>query len=113
MDLIIRNRIIRTPIKQILTKLRSDCDNYYLSYIGDQKGSDLKITCPFHKNGQESHPSCHVYCDYSNDKIYYGTLLRDCGEPALDYILDKCDAFVLPGGTYCYENDEYIINYAE
>ena len=30
----------------------------------------------------------------------------------MDYILDKCDAFVLPGGTYCYENDEYVINYA-
>ena len=25
-----------------------------------------------------------------DDKIYYGTLWRDCGEPALDYILENC-----------------------
>lgn len=25
-----------------------------------------------------------------DDKIYFGTLWRDCGEPALEYILDKC-----------------------
>ena len=30
----------------------------------------------------------------------------------IDYILDKCDAFVVPGGTYAYHFDEYVINYA-
>ena len=30
----------------------------------------------------------------------------------IDYILDKCDAFVVPGGTYAYNFDEYVINYA-
>ena len=30
----------------------------------------------------------------------------------LDYILDKCDAFIIPGGTYGYRFDEYIIDYA-
>ena len=30
----------------------------------------------------------------------------------LDYILDKCDAFIVPGGTYSYNLDEYVINYA-
>ncbi len=30
----------------------------------------------------------------------------------LDYVLDKCDAFIVPGGTYFYYFDEYIINYA-
>ncbi|MEE3342786.1 MAG: gamma-glutamyl-gamma-aminobutyrate hydrolase family protein [Bacilli bacterium] len=30
----------------------------------------------------------------------------------LDYILDKCDAFIIPGGTYFYKFDEYIIEYA-
>ncbi len=30
----------------------------------------------------------------------------------LDYILDKCDGFIVPGGTYAYNLDEYVINYA-
>lgn len=30
----------------------------------------------------------------------------------LDYILDKCDAFIIPGGTYGYNFDEYIIKHA-
>ncbi|MBP3235298.1 MAG: GGDEF domain-containing protein [Eubacterium sp.] len=29
--------------------------------------------------------------EYSDDRIYFGTLWRDCGEPALDYILNKCE----------------------
>ena len=30
----------------------------------------------------------------------------------IDYVLDKCDAFIVPGGTYFYHFDEYVINYA-
>ena len=30
----------------------------------------------------------------------------------LDYILNMCDAFILPGGSYFYKFDEYVINYA-
>ena len=30
----------------------------------------------------------------------------------LDFILDKCDGFIVPGGTYFHNFDEYIINYA-
>lgn len=30
----------------------------------------------------------------------------------LDFILDKCSAFIAPGGTYWYNFDKYIINYA-
>lgn len=30
----------------------------------------------------------------------------------LDYILDKCDGFILPGGSYYYNFDKYIISYA-
>ena len=26
----------------------------------------------------------------SDDRVYYGTLWRDCGDPALDYILEQC-----------------------
>ncbi len=30
----------------------------------------------------------------------------------VDYILDKCDAFIVPGGTYYYSFDEYVMKYA-
>lgn len=30
----------------------------------------------------------------------------------LDYVLDKCDGFIIPGGTYYYNLDEYVIKYA-
>ena len=30
----------------------------------------------------------------------------------IDYVLDKCDGFIVPGGTYAYNFDEYVINYA-
>lgn len=28
---------------------------------------------------------------YDEEKVYFGTLWRDCGEPALDYILEHCE----------------------
>ena len=30
----------------------------------------------------------------------------------IDYVLDKCDGFIVPGGTYFYHFDEYVIDYA-
>lgn len=30
----------------------------------------------------------------------------------LEYILEKCDGFIIPGGTYWYNFDEYVIEYA-
>lgn len=42
----------------------------------------------------------------SNDKI------ADLDKEKLDYILDKCDGFIVPGGTYWYNFDEYVIKYA-
>lgn len=30
----------------------------------------------------------------------------------LDYLLEKCDGFVIPGGTYWYKFDEYVIKHA-
>ncbi len=30
----------------------------------------------------------------------------------LDYLLEKCDGFLIPGGTYWYQFDEYVIKHA-
>jgi len=37
---------------------------------------------------------------------------EDKVDTKIDYLLDMCDAFVVPGGTYAYNFDEYVINYA-
>ena len=43
MDLIVKNRIIRTPMYDILQKLKQDCKYDYFKYIGKQKGNDIII----------------------------------------------------------------------
>lgn len=73
MDLIINNRIIHTPIIEILQKLKSENTMGYLSTIID-KGDNVVITCPFHKDGQERHPSCSVYADRNNPDVMVGTV---------------------------------------
>lgn len=38
--------------------------------------------------------------------------IENTDQEKLDYILDKCDGFIIPGGTSWYLFDEYVINYA-
>lgn len=60
MDLIVKNHIIKTPIINILKQVKSELNNGKLKDIKD-KHKDIRITCPFHKNGLEKNPSCGVY----------------------------------------------------
>ena len=53
----------------------------------------------------------------TNNKEYVditmGTdLLTDTDKKKLEYILEQCDGFIIPGGTYWYQFDEYIIEHA-
>ena len=47
-------------------------------------------------------------CDY--EAIEDGT--DTINTEKMDYVLDKCDAFIIQGGSYCFKYDEYIIDYA-
>ncbi len=38
--------------------------------------------------------------------------LDETDKEKLDYILNMCDGFVIPGGTFWYKLDEYVIEYA-
>lgn len=60
-NLIIEGRVITTPIIDILYKVRSTLTNGKLSVI-EQKDDYVRVTCPQHADGKESHPSCSVYC---------------------------------------------------
>ena len=50
----------------------------------------------------------------TENKFYTDIKIGDdkINEKKLNYILDKCDAFILQGGTSFYNFDEYIIKYA-
>ncbi len=48
---------------------------------------------------------------YSNIKMGKDSITEK-DRKKLDYILNMCDGFIIPGGTYFYKFDEYIINYA-
>ena len=41
--------------------------------------------------------------DFDESKVYYGTLWRDCGDDALDYILENCkkNGKKLPDAVVC------------
>lgn len=85
MDLVIYNHVIDTDIEIILTEIQRQTS--FLKSI-KRKGDDIQITCPFHKGGQENHPSCFVYTRKDNDKIPYGFFrCFTCGEQGQLYKL--------------------------
>ena len=54
----IEDRIIEKPINEILNKVREETGKLQ---IIENKGDYLRVQCPVHKSGSESHPSCSVY----------------------------------------------------
>ena len=62
------------------------------------KGDNVRVTCPSHKDGQESHPSCGIYAGDSDD-IEYGTFhcfTCNSGGPLYHFVaecFDESDEF--------------------
>lgn len=94
MNLIIDNKKIDTDIKQILLDIQALKPEKNLFSTIENKGDYFRITCPVHKNGQESKPSCSIYSRTDNDKVIYGTChCFTCGYKAqlpklISYCLD-------------------------
>lgn len=79
MNLIINGRVIDTPIVKILKQVKSEIITGKLATY-TEKHDNVIVTCPFHKNGQENHPSCNVYCG-EEPTIEYGWFkCFTCGE---------------------------------
>lgn len=70
MELKIDNKIITAPILTILKQVKREITTGKLSDIID-KNTNILITCPKHKDGHETHPSCQVYAG-SSDNVEYG-----------------------------------------
>lgn len=68
--LTIGHRIIDKPIIDILLEVRKQLNNGKLSTIED-KQEYVRVTCPFHKGGQERRASCSVYSGEEIEKGYF------------------------------------------
>lgn len=75
MQLEVKGRLIDTPIRTILETIKRECPHPILHDIVDKESDkNVTITCPFHKNGAENKPSCHVFKEEDDPKITYGTV---------------------------------------
>lgn len=73
MRLEVDGRVIDTPIRTILDTIKKECPRLILRDIKDRGGEkNILIQCPFHKNGQESHPSCQVFREEDDPVVPYG-----------------------------------------
>lgn len=66
----IDNYIIKTPILDILYRIKASISNGKLRDI-IPRGSEIRITCPVHKNGLESTPAADIYLG-NDTNIPYG-----------------------------------------
>ena len=69
MYLTIKNKVITTPVEQIIKQLKSELTNGLLHDIEPRAGQNIKVTCPKHKEGRERRPSCYVFADETDKQI--------------------------------------------
>lgn len=72
MHFIVGNKAIVTPIETILYQLQRELTNGKLKDIGQQKGQNIPVTCPCHKDGYERRPSCMIFADMEDKETEYG-----------------------------------------
>lgn len=70
---IVKGKIIKTPIMEILKKLKSELSNGKLSYIDRKETGWIRVSCPFHSSGLEKNASAGIY-NGDDPKIEKGTI---------------------------------------
>lgn len=73
MELVINNKLIDAPIELILKTLKSEIRTGKLKQINPERDNNIAITCPVHKGGFESNPSCQIFCKKDDERVEYGT----------------------------------------
>lgn len=94
MYLEVGNKVITTPVEQILKQLKSELTNGKLRDIEPRNGQNIRVTCPHHKDGMERHPSCNVFVDETDKVTQLGTVhCFTCGYVASlpEFIADCLD----------------------
>lgn len=76
----IDNKTITTPLIDIVKSIRSIITNGKLKDIR-VIGDNIKVTCPFHKQGKEARASSYIYIGTEANKVEYGWFrCFTCGE---------------------------------
>lgn len=90
-QLLIGNRIINSPLMSIIRKIRQESNYQYFHDVQD-KGDYIRVTCPYHKNGQEQHPSMSIFINDSNTEYKTGNFnCFTCGESgSLPKLVSHC-----------------------
>lgn len=85
-----KDNLLDTTILDIIKKVKQECPNNYFKDI-IIKHDYIRVTCPYHKGGHESNPSCSIYCG-SDSKLPQGILhCFTCGEAhTLDQWVGYC-----------------------
>lgn len=114
MHIQIRNKIITTPVEQILDQAQKELQNGKLRHIDKRNKVNILISCPVHSDGLESNPSCRIFTATDNPTLeagyahcfscgYHGTIsetitaLFDEIDPKFgeDWLIERfCDTFV-------------------
>ena len=81
MRLVINNREISEPIENILKELKKEAKKDIFRDIIN-KGDNIAVTCPAHKDGRERHPSCYIYNKTDGDCEYGTVHCFTCGYKA-------------------------------
>jgi len=79
MELVIDSTVIETPIIDILKDIRLETSGRFLREI-IPNGNNVRVTCPWHKDGMESHGSCDVYCSVEGDLVCGTVHCFTCGK---------------------------------
>lgn len=78
-EIILDNYVIDTPIVDILYEVKKQLHGKKLKDIVE-KGDNIMVTCPSHKNGQENKPSLSIYCGSDPSKEVGIFHCFTCGE---------------------------------
>lgn len=110
MSIQIGNKVILTPLPELLMRLRSQLTNGKLKVIDGSDGRNIKVTCPIHKDGRENKASCFILTDSSDKKVPIGTAhCFSCGYSAnfFQFVADCLDADdELVGKNWVFQNSE-------
>ena len=88
-NLVLGNYTVSTSLYDILVDLKKELTNGKLATI-QKKGSYISVTCPFHNDGLEKHPSCGIYIG-DTDADYGAFNCFTCGtKGSFVYFLSAC-----------------------
>ena len=104
------NKLISTPLWDIIVDIKNQLHNGKLRTVKRQGDSNIRISCPHHKNGKEANADCDVYIGKSNDRVEYGTVkCFACGFKS-DFVGFVAECF---GESYGWAKQWLIENYAD